>query len=599
MASPLMAVAVVFRPKGEFAGLPYVISMVSCFLDTSVELPLDVACTFGSLSLLDRIWESSIDIDNDSWTLRKFIRTELNYMHYQASKSMMEAVHLKDLEMVRWLAVRFPGFRVSMEVMNLAATSGVLDILQFFYDHSIDHQDTLLVAWLDNYLAAGVHSQKLEVVEWLYAHGPSEERKLNQALQAAVGWSNIPIAEWLLAHGATWEVDAVGLHPAHSVMENSGSVEMLQWLDEQGQLDCIKDLLVKAASGGYIDAVHWLLDRSQRGVDIRLAIHKAASNGHLEIARLLYSRAEIPQDRDMRELQRVEDEQQLGYKINYWSPMVSGQSMFEASRGGFLDVVQWLYMELGDYPDIDLFNYREMRHESAMDAAAANGHLNVLRFLHELQNEMHQSKTKRGLTLPICTTAAMDGAAANGHLAVVQWLHEHRNEGCTAKAMDRAARNGYLDVVKWLFKNRPDGYAASAMDSAAESGNLELVKWLHFNTSVGCTTAAMDNAAESGSLDILEWLNSNRSEGCSKKAMVLASVNGYVRVVKWLYSHWSSMRSSSGIQTAATLGHFEIVLFLHDHCLMERLFPGEIVNYDISAWVMTHQQANEEDMYDY
>lgn len=29
------------------------------------------------------------------------------------------------------------------------------------------------------------------------------------------------------------------------------------------------------------------------------------------------------------------------------------------------------------------------------------------------------------------STKAMDLAAANGHLEVVQWLHENRNEGCT------------------------------------------------------------------------------------------------------------------------------------------------------------------------
>lgn len=37
----------------------------------------------------------------------------------------------------------------------------------------------------------------------------------------------------------------------------------------------------------------------------------------------------------------------------------------------------------------------------------------------------------------------MDGAAANGHLEVVRWLHNNRLEGCTTKAMEGAALNGH------------------------------------------------------------------------------------------------------------------------------------------------------------
>ena len=44
--------------------------------------------------------------------------------------------------------------------------------------------------------------------------------------------------------------------------------------------------------------------------------------------------------------------------------------------------------------------------------------------------------------------------AENGHLDVVKFLHENRTEGCTKYAMDYASRNGHLDVVKFLRKNR-------------------------------------------------------------------------------------------------------------------------------------------------
>ena len=44
----------------------------------------------------------------------------------------------------------------------------------------------------------------------------------------------------------------------------------------------------------------------------------------------------------------------------------------------------------------------------------------------------------------------MDWAAENGHLDVVKFLHENRDEGCSKDAMDDAAKNGHIDVVEYL-----------------------------------------------------------------------------------------------------------------------------------------------------
>ncbi|KAE8990066.1 hypothetical protein PR003_g24627 [Phytophthora rubi] len=109
---------------------------------------------------------------------------------------------------------------------------------------------------------------------------------------------------------------------------------------------------------------------------------------------------------------------------------------------------------------------------SVLDVAAGNGHLEVVKYLHEICQEAAGSEEDQdGLdtgsesmrsgdsifsddswaeepTKPGCTAAAMDGAAANGHMDVVQWLHHNRNEGCTMDAMDSAAGNGHLDMVK-------------------------------------------------------------------------------------------------------------------------------------------------------
>ena len=55
-------------------------------------------------------------------------------------------------------------------------------------------------------------------------------------------------------------------------------------------------------------------------------------------------------------------------------------------------------------------------------------------------------------------TYAMDRAAKNGHLEVIKWLHHNCTECCTESAMNNAAENGHLNIMKWLHENRTEGY---------------------------------------------------------------------------------------------------------------------------------------------
>jgi len=107
---------------------------------------------------------------------------------------------------------------------------------------------------------------------------------------------------------------------------------------------------------------------------------------------------------------------------------------------------------------------------------------------------------------------AMNTASENGHLEIVKWLHENRTEGCTVYAMN-TAMNGHLEIVKFLHFNRTEGCTTYAMNRAAKHGHLEVVKWLHENRSEGCTTYAMNKAANYGHLDVVKWLHENRTDG--------------------------------------------------------------------------------------
>ncbi|GMF25643.1 unnamed protein product [Phytophthora fragariaefolia] len=164
-----------------------------------------------------------------------------------------------------------------------------------------------------------------------------------------------------------------------------------------------------------------------------------------------------------------------------------------------------------------------------MDAAAACGHLDVVKWLHLYRTEG-------------CTTTAMDLAAANGHLEIVKWLHSHRIEGCTTAAMDNSATrhfhaapcNGSSDIDRdpVLFHEEITGLLSNRCSCIYRTPTyfhekqLEILKWLLQNRDEGCTTAAMDGAAANGNLITLQWLHENTTPGSTLKAMASAAQLG-------------------------------------------------------------------------
>ncbi|KAK1943419.1 hypothetical protein P3T76_004815 [Phytophthora citrophthora] len=131
---PLLAVALVFRSKPEFDGPDDVISMVSAYVDSSVEQPLHKACKFGSVALLDRIWNSTVDLESSGWGLwsvRNLFRTQKLYGKFEFSLCLLEAAKRNSVDIAGWLFERFP-YGVRQKVICEAAKAGALEILQFF-----------------------------------------------------------------------------------------------------------------------------------------------------------------------------------------------------------------------------------------------------------------------------------------------------------------------------------------------------------------------------------------------------------------------------------------------------------------------------------
>ena len=80
-----------------------------------------------------------------------------------------------------------------------------------------------------------------------------------------------------------------------------------------------------------------------------------------------------------------------------------------------------------------------------------------------------------------CSTAAINLAAGDGHLDIVKWLHENRSEGCTSYAINFAARNGHDEIVKYLIENGIESdmnVFHHSLEFAKAAGRTEIASYL-------------------------------------------------------------------------------------------------------------------------
>lgn len=168
----------------------------------------------------------------------------------------------------------------------------------------------------------------------------------------------------------------------------------------------------------------------------------------------------------------------------------------------------------------------------AMVAAAGSGKLDLLHAVDSFRIEFSDSTDS--------ILSMIGAAAANGHLDMVQWLHN--NLSLPAEEQHCEAQNEYKAIVQ-----------------ASSNDHTKVVQWLHENQYMGSTTDAMDYAAGNGHLHVIQWLHENRSEGCTKKTMHLAAKNRYLEMVQLLHANPTEGCERDTMNEAADRGHTEMV----------------------------------------
>ncbi|EGZ08378.1 ankyrin repeat-containing protein [Phytophthora sojae] len=237
-----------------------------------------------------------------------------------------------------------------------------------------------------------------------------------------------------------------------------GHVEVVQWLDRRfpdGRVP--SNAVATAAKNGHLTVLQWLFDHHDHVYWGGDEMYCAVAHNHLEVAKFLHERTAPPPD-DMfliDEAARHGDLEMMQWLHSERGDQLTYEGVMRAVDHGLLDAVKWMR---------NTFPGSVVLKDVRMDNAAANGHLEMVKWL----NDQHAW----------CTKQAMNRAAGNGHLEVVKFLHEKRSEGCTTDAMDLAAGNGYLEVVKWLYANRNEGCTAVAMADSVANEHFEVASWL-------------------------------------------------------------------------------------------------------------------------
>ena len=104
-------------------------------------------------------------------------------------------------------------------------------------------------------------------------------------------------------------------------------------------------------------------------------------------------------------------------------------------------------------------------YERAFGCAAQNGHLEVLKYLHEEVKAPWDFRTATW-------------AAANGHLHILEYLIERKFDKYSELACTRAAKYGHLDCLKYLHETAKAPWDEDAVYHAHKNNHPECVQYL-------------------------------------------------------------------------------------------------------------------------
>ena len=206
----------------------------------------------------------------------------------------------------------------------------------------------------------------------------------------------------------------------------------------------------------------------------------------------------------------------------------------------------------------------QTRDNEPLCRASENGHLEVVRYLHEVGAELNARNDE-----PLCR------ACERGHLHVVQYLQRNgvRLGARDNEPLSRACEGGHLDVVRYLHQNgvRLNARNNEAICRACDGGHVEIVRYLHQNgTDLNVrSNEPLLRACAAGHLDVVRYLHENGIEVNTRdnEPVCIACENGHSSVIQYLRESGVPLdaRDNEPLCRACAGGHLAVVRYLREN----------------------------------
>lgn len=269
----------------------------------------------------------------------------------------------------------------------------------------------------------------------------------------------------------------------------------------------------------------------------------------------------------------------------------------------------------------DALNGRSFKFEKIYEKAAANGHVDVLKWCFERDN---YAVTHKKYLLP---RRAFKKAIRNNQFCVFDWAKEkdlaYYIEDVTwwsAKYGNfemvkyfnvvnewicrGAARSGRLDILQWAFEKEPKYLDVPEIQyDAASYGNLHILQWF-FDTGAVVEFETITVAAlETGDMNILRFVIQHGADAPAEHWIEKAIEAGQFEMVKWLLSNFElSLTRPTYWISAVNHENLEMLNLLYEHKVP---FPSNDVpfpsndalcfdaathegNFEILEWLVDH-----------
>ncbi|EFA78726.1 hypothetical protein PPL_08187 [Heterostelium album PN500] len=244
----------------------------------------------------------------------------------------------------------------------------------------------------------------------------------------------------------------------------SGSIANLLFLLSNlppSQTHCTTDAMDRAALGGHISILSYLFENRTEGCSNNI-LEPACYKGGTKVVRYLLETMKVPCPSHLAVMNAVRSGnlETIRVVLEHFKPSVSNQylktliHLDPAIDHGNLEIIKMLLMR---FPFIEKLG-------SSMVRAAEHGFMEIVIYLHE--NGWPSS------------SAAIDFAAGNGHLDVVKYLFTNRTEGCTIVAVNKSAGNGHLDVIRYLVEEKHREVTEESVTNAAINGHYETLRYM-------------------------------------------------------------------------------------------------------------------------